>query len=226
MSRHIEFGIETGELGTDLSISGPSTPLRLSTKRRELAKPAFDHKVFRFDKVKTGTRARQNIGELTLLSTKLAGVTGSERKKVLKSVLDYLWFVGSGQAEHMEADPGVIIHDAFITSEKDTPEITLKAPSMGNPRALEETAIKAMTGMAKALRYSSVPTRVLSVSADRQKGLEIYADTYTGDALTVGKDYNPKSGFMHLYSEGSGNSAQKLTALTGVIAIAKADSVA
>lgn len=228
MRRNIKFGLSTGGFGTNLTVSGPSTALRLSTKHRDEARAAFESKVFRFEKAKPGTRTNQNVGELTLLATKLAGVVGIERKNVLKSVLDYLYFIGSGQADHLEADPDIIIHRAMATPGSDTPAITMKAPDMSDPKALEKVAVRAMAGMAENLRYTRLPlAETLSIFADEQRGLAIGAGVHPWDGLTTIDDYSPESGIVHLHSEGPGRPAQQLTALVGAVSIvAQANAVA
>lgn len=227
MGHAISFGIESGEFGTNLTIDGPSTALRLSTKRREKAKPAFDHKIFRFDKVKSGTRASQDIGEVTLLAAKLSGIVGKERKAVVQAVLDYLHFVGSGQAEYLNADPDIQIHEAMAKSATGGPAVTMKAPDMSDPKALEDMAIRAMTDVADNLRYTGLSlVEALSVTADPQEGITLCADTSTGDGLATGTNYNSESGIVHLYAEGPGKPAQQLTALVGAVAMVQADTVA
>jgi hypothetical protein len=236
MGRNMEFGIEVGET-TKLSISGPSTPLRKAGRYRELVKVAEPHKPFHYSQIKPGTRKCEDRGEVQVNVRKVAGIeNNTQRKKVLSGVLDYLHFLGSGQAEWIEADPQCQIREGILRpwAPEDALAVIVRSPDMSDPEALEEVALRGMVGMATDLAYrgrvgdsrkkiESELAHTLDVSISSTKGVTLTADSAAQASLSTVGDYDPASGFVYLHAQNLEGPEQSLICLAGAIELAQAN---
>lgn len=230
MSRNLEFGIEAAG-NTTLSISGPSSPLRLAGRYRELVQKANPHKPFRYSQTKKGTKAREDIGEVRVNVRKIAGISNNrQRREVLKGVIDYVHFLGSGQAEYIEADPNIQLREGLLdpNAPEDALAVILKSPSMTDPELLEGQALRGMKGMAKDLAYKGkvgdpdkkterILARTLEASVSAAEGILLTADINSGASLATVDDHDPESGFIYLHARNLSSPAQSLICLAGAI---------
>lgn len=236
MGRNLKFGIEVGET-TTLSISGSSSPLRRAGRYRELVKAANPHKPFHYDETKPGTRGSDGIGQVQVNVRKIAGIDNNQqRKRVLAGVLDYLHFLGSGQAEWLEADPDCQLRKGILSpwAPEDGLAVILKSPDMSDPEELERLALRGMTGMATDLAYrgrvgdprkkvESQSAQTLSASVSPTEGVTLTSDTGVQASLSSVEDYDPDSGFVYLHAHNLERPEQSLICLAGAIELAQAN---
>ncbi|HEX5798335.1 MAG TPA: hypothetical protein VFX79_03180 [Candidatus Saccharimonadales bacterium] len=236
MGRNLEFGIEVGET-TTLSVSGPSSPLRRAGRYRELVKAANPQKPFHYDETKSGTKGSDGIGEVQVNVRKAASIDNNrQRNRVLAGVLDYLHFLGSGQADWLEADPQCQMREGILRpwASEDGLAVIIKSPDMSDPQALEELALRGMAGMATDLAYrgrigdprkkvESELAHTLDASISPNEGVTLTADTAAQASLSTVDDYDPESGFVYLHARNLERSEQSLICLAGAIELAQAN---
>jgi hypothetical protein len=236
MSRNLEFGIEAAERRTTLSISGPRGPLRKAGRDRHLVKPADKRKVFRYFETKAGTKANQGIGEVDINARKVGGTAHKGIKQAtLRGIMDYLYFLGSGQADWLDPDPRLQVYEGMVDSDATgtLAAVVNSPPEVKDPKVLERLVLEGMRGMAKDLRYSRGTassgrqiernlSRTLSASIRPEEGVDLSADDINGARLSTGEDYDPRSGLINLYAHDLRTPAQQLICFSGIVGIAQA----
>lgn len=240
MKRNLEFGIKISDCSTTLTVSGPTGPLRTAGRRRRPKVPEVEeaekHNFFRYFEFKPGTNAAQRIGQVAIDVRKARGIQNRQQgRKALCGVLNYLHFLGSGQAEHMDPDPDIQLFEGIINQDaaEDRLAAIVKAPGITNLKGLEEVVERSMYGMARDLGYGSRAgdsdkkigrnlARIINVSISPDDGVVLAANVNNGARFTTGKDYDPESGLVCLRSQDA-NPAQRFICLAGAVELAQAE---